>query len=61
MDRRKFITFGGLASLFPASVVTAAGKEKNEPLANVKEGQVLSADLLNEMINRINRLESGRK
>ncbi|MFZ9715900.1 MAG: hypothetical protein ACO3CH_00390 [Ilumatobacteraceae bacterium] len=55
IDRRKFLTLGGLISIAPVAAVSSAVDENGQdPLPRVENGQVLTAELINAMIDRIN-------
>lgn len=59
MNRRKFISLGGIISATTVVGVTSASgsTEPRNDLPRFKDGQLLSSASLNAMIDRINDLE----
>jgi len=59
MNRRKFISLGGMLSATALTGVSAAtdSTEKSDELPRFEDGQLLSSASLNAMIDKINELQ----
>jgi|SanBayMetagenome_1026888.scaffolds.fasta_scaffold160704_2 hypothetical protein len=62
MNRRNFLSNGvviGLASPFIATkAIVDFARTRKEPLKETQVGDILTADFMNEIVSRINELES---
>lgn len=56
MNRRKFLSLGGLASVATATTGMAVLDEKAEVIPRFKDGQLLSSADLNRLVDRLNEL-----
>lgn len=61
MNRRKFMKVGGSSAAMvitaPVVAVAAVVTRKSEPLPPFEFGQLLTTELMNAMVKRINELE----
>lgn len=55
MNRRNFLTIGGALSI--TAIAGATPTNNSKPLPEFKEGQVLTTEQLNTLVQRINHLE----
>lgn len=62
MNRRSFISAGAAFAATTPFVVVAAASSKartpNNPLPEVENGQILTAEYINSIIKRINEIDS---
>jgi hypothetical protein len=62
MNRRSFLSKGTIiavsAPLLATKAVVDLTREKKEPLQELESGQILTAQFMNDLIERINDLEN---
>jgi len=64
MNRRAFFRFSSKAAvavpLMTLHEVARLGKPTPTPLPKLEAGQILTADVMNDLFNRVNRLEDAQ-
>lgn len=64
MNRRTFLRKAGsalaVAPFIAATKLADIGKAKREPLKRLNNGQVLTSDYMNDMVQRINDIEQNQ-
>lgn len=62
MDRRKFLTSSAILGISTPLIATKAivdlTRQRKEPIPTKQAGDILTSDFINELVNRINELES---
>jgi hypothetical protein len=62
MNRRNFLSSGTVIAIAAPFMATKAivdlTREKQKPLPELKSGQILTAQFMNELVDRINELEN---